>query len=257
MKLHLLPTSCVAAIVCVAMASLLLPVAEVSAFTTHKIQDASASSPSAPAFSSRSYTQVLNNDGIENGVGAASSSSNSNSGGGGQGGALVAVNQNNIEFSAGTIGGLAGLYLGGPVLAALLGGTPNYLSRKDVDSASEAVKGVATKGIEVYNYLGRLFADAGVADKVKSSLANSSPDAMDSLGQTWKTVSDKADEFAVVDLAARALGVTGDALEKLVDAALAYAEDNGVAEKITAASSDALSKAKAAADQAAASAAAK
>lgn len=243
MKVHLLPTNCLAAIICVAMASLLLPVAEVSAFTTHKIQDA-ASSPTAPALS-RSYTQVLvGNDSNIDGATAASSNSS------GGGGALVAVNQNNIEFSAGTIGGLAGLYLGGPVLAALLGGATNYLSRKDVDSASSAVKEVATKGIEAYNYIGKLLIDNDVSGKISSSLANSSPDAMDTLESTWKTVSDKADELAVVDIAARALGVTGDAFEKIVDAALAYAEENGVADKVKAASSDALSKAKAAADQA-------
>ena len=241
MKVHLLPTSCVAAIICVAMASLLLPVAEVSAFTTHKIQSSDASA-TAPALS-RSYTQVLvGNDSTADGAGTTSSTSG--------GGALVAVNQNNIEFSAGTIGSLAGLYLGGPVLAALLGGTTNYLSRKDVDSASSAVKGVATKGIEAYNYIGKLLIDNDVSGKLKSSLANSSPDAMDSIESTWKTVSDKADELAVVDIAARALGVTGDALEKIVDAALTYAEENGVADKVKAASSDALTKAKAAADQA-------
>ena len=243
MKVHLLPTSCVAAVICVAMASLLLPVAEVSAFTTHKIQSSDASA-TAPALS-RSYTQVLvGNDSTADGAGASSTGS------GGGGGALVAVNQNNIEFSAGTIGGLAGLYLGGPVLAALLGGTTNYLSRKDVDSASSAVKGVATTGIEAYNYIGKLLIDNDVSGKLKSSLANSSPDAMDSIESTWKTVSDKADELAVVDIAARALGVAGDALEKIVDAALTYAEENGVADKVKAASSDALTKAKAAADQA-------
>ena len=243
MKLYLFPTSCVAAVICVAMASLLLPVAEVSAFTTHKIQSSDASA-TAPALS-RSYTQVLvGNDSTADGAGASTTSSTNG------GGALVAVNQNNIEFSAGTIGGLAGLYLGGPVLAALLGGTTNYLSRKDVDSASSAVKGVATKGIEAYNYIGKLLINNDVSGKLKSSLANSSPDAMDSIESTWKTVSDKADELAVVDIAARALGVTGDALEKIVDAALAYAEENGVADKVKAASSDALTKAKAAADQA-------
>ena len=241
MKVHLLPTSCVAAVICVAMASLLLPVAEVSAFTTHKIQSSDASA-TAPALS-RSYTQVLvGNDSTADGASTTSSTNG--------GGALVAVNQNNIEFSAGTIGSLAGLYLGGPVLAALLGGTTNYLSRKDVDSASSAVKGVATKGIEAYNYIGKLLIDNDVSGKLKSSLANSSPDAMDSIESTWKTVSDKADELAVVDIAARALGVTGDALEKIVDAALTYAEENGVADKVKAASSDALTKAKAAADQA-------
>ena len=92
--------------------------------------------------------------------------------------------------------------------------------------------------------------DNDVSGKIKSSLASSSPDTMDSIESTWKTVSDKADELAVVDIAARALGVTGDALEKIIDAALSYAEENGVADKVKAASSDALNKAKAAADQA-------
>jgi len=211
-------------------------VAGSSAFTTQKI----ASSPEFSVGAQRSYTQVLNS-----GDGAAAAPVP-------KGGQLVAVNQNNIEFSAGTIGGAAGLFLGGPVLAALLGGTTNYLARKDVDAASDAVKGTATKGIEVYNYISKLLTDNDVSGKISSAVSsNADPDTLDSIGSTWKTVSDKADEFAVVDLAAKALGVTGDALEKIVDAALGYADDNDVYSKVKAASSEAASKAKAAVEQAA------
>ena len=211
-------------------------VAGSSAFTTQKI----ASSPEFSVGAQRSYTQVLNS-----GDGAAAAPVP-------KGGQLVAVNQNNIEFSAGTIGGAAGLFLGGPVLAALLGGTTNYLARKDVDAASDAVKGTATKGIEVYNYISKLLTDNDVSGKISTAVSsNADPDTLDSIGSTWKTVSDKADEFAVVDLAAKALGVTGDALEKIVDAALGYADDNDVYSKVKAASSEAASKAKAAVEQAA------
>mmetsp|Transcript_26610 Transcript_26610/g.62294 ORF Transcript_26610/g.62294 Transcript_26610/m.62294 type:complete len:228 (-) Transcript_26610:370-1053(-) len=213
-------------------------VAGSSAFTTQKI----ASSPEFSVGAQRSYTQVLNS-----GDGAAAAAAPTP-----KGGQLVAVNQNNIEFSAGTIGGAAGLFLGGPVLAALLGGTTNYLARKDVDAASDAVKGTATKGIEVYNYISKLLTDNDVSGKISSAVSsNADPDTLDSIGSTWKTVSDKADEFAVVDLAAKALGVTGDALEKIVDAALGYADDNDVYSKVKAASSEAASKAKAAVEQAA------
>ena len=213
-------------------------VAGSSAFTTQKI----ASSPEFSVGAQRSYTQVLNS-----GDGAASAAAPTP-----KGGQLVAVNQNNIEFSAGTIGGAAGLFLGGPVLAALLGGTTNYLARKDVDAASDAVKGTATKGIEVYNYISKLLTDNDVSGKISSAVSgNADPDTLDSIGSTWNTLSDKADEFAVVDLAAKALGVTGDALEKIVDAALGYADDNDVYSKVKAASSEAASKAKAAVEQAA------
>ena len=213
-------------------------VAGSSAFTTQKI----ASSPEFSVGAQRSYTQVLNS-----GDGAASAAAPTP-----KGGQLVAVNQNNIEFSAGTIGGAAGLFLGGPVLAAFLGGTTNYLARKDVDAASDAVKGTATKGIEVYNYISKLLTDNDVSGKISSAVSsNTDPNTLDSFESTWKTVSDKADEFAVVDLAAKALGVTGDALEKIVDAALGYADDNDVYSKVKAASSEAASKAKAAVEQAA------
>ena len=213
-------------------------VAGSSAFTTQKI----ASSPEFSVGAQRSYTQVLNS-----GDGAASAAAPTP-----KGGQLVAVNQNNIEFSAGTIGGAAGLFLGGPVLAALLGGTTNYLARKDVDAASDAVKGTATKGIEVYNYISKLLTDNDVSGKISSAVSsNADADTLDSIGSTWNTLSDKADEFAVVDLAAKALGVTGDALEKIVDSALGYAEENGVYDKVKAASGEAVNKAKAAAEQAA------
>ena len=213
-------------------------VAVSSAFTTQKI----ASSPESSVGAQRSYTQVLNS-----GDGAASAAASAPNGG-----QLVAVNQNNIEFSAGTIGGAAGLFLGGPVLAALLGGTTNYLARKDVDAASDAVKGAATKGIEVYNYISKLLTDNDVSGKISSAVSsNADPDTLDTIESTLKTVSDKADEFAVVDIAAKALGVTGDALEKVIDAALGYAEENDVYSKVAKASSEAASKAKAAVEQAA------
>jgi len=220
-----------------AAAALLL--APAAAFTTHKIPDQNIHA----AASGRSYTQVLGSDAAAAADNAAPSPSSK--GGKSSSSSLVAVNQNNIEFGAGTLGAGLGLFLGGgPVLAALLGGATNYLARKDVDAASDAVKGVSSKAIEAYNYVANLLIANDVSGKIKSSVGNSNPETLDTLESTWKTVSDKADEYAVIELAGRALGITGDALEKVVDAALAYADENGVADKVKAASSDAIGKAK-------------
>lgn len=173
--------------------------------------------------------------------------------GGATGGALVAVNEETVQFSAGTIGGVAGLLIGGPVLGAIAGAATNYVARKDIDTASEAVKGVAEKGIAAYNYVGKLLVDNDVAGKAKGALGDSNPEALDTVESTLKTVSNTADEIGVVDIASKALGVAGDALEKLIDSALGAAEEYGVADKVKAASSEALDKAKKAADEAVAS----
>mmetsp|Transcript_38574 Transcript_38574/g.78827 ORF Transcript_38574/g.78827 Transcript_38574/m.78827 type:complete len:225 (+) Transcript_38574:49-723(+) len=170
--------------------------------------------------------------------------------GSGSGGALVAVNEDTIEFSAGTIGGIGGLLIGGPVLGVITGCATNYLSRKDIDTASEAVKGIAEKGIGIYNYVGKLLVDNDIVGKAKDALGNSNPEALDTVESTWKTVSEKSEELGVADIASKTLSVAGDTVEKLVDSALGAAEEYGVADKVKAASSEALDKAKKAADEA-------
>mmetsp|Transcript_7062 Transcript_7062/g.15419 ORF Transcript_7062/g.15419 Transcript_7062/m.15419 type:complete len:220 (-) Transcript_7062:414-1073(-) len=168
----------------------------------------------------------------------------------GSGGALVAVNEETVEFSAGTIGGIGGLLIGGPVLGVITGCATNYLSRKDIDTASEAVKGIAEKGIGIYNYVGKLLVDNDIVGKAKDALGNSNPEALDTVESTWKTVSEKSEELGVADIASKTLSVAGDTVEKLVDSALGAAEEYGVADKVKAASSEALDKAKKAADEA-------
>lgn len=168
----------------------------------------------------------------------------------GGGGALVPVNEETVEFSAGTIGTIGGLLIGGPVLGAITGFATNYLARKDVDTASEAVKGVAEKGIGIYNYVGKLLVDNDVVGKAEDALGKSNPEALDKVESTWKTVSDKSEELGVVDIATKSLAVVGDTVEKLIDSALGAAEEYGVADKVKAASSEALDKAKKAADEA-------
>jgi hypothetical protein len=165
----------------------------------------------------------------------------------GKDGAIVPVNQETIEFSAGAIGGAGGFFLGGPVLGGITAAATNYLARKeDGGQANEVVRTAASKGIDAYNAITGFVSDQDLGGKAKAALGNASPDAVDALD----TIGEKADEIGIGEMVMKALSTAGDAVESLVDGALNAAEENGITDKIQAASSEAMEKAKSAASEA-------
>ena len=152
------------------------------------------------------------------------------------GGAIVPVNEGTIEFSAGTIGTALGLFIGGPVLGGITGVAANYVARKDFDTASDAIKNVSEGAIGVYN------SATGLGGQAIDALKSNSPDVADALS----TVEEKMDEYDVLDIAEKGLSTIGDVAESIIDKLLAFAEDQGLADK----AAKVVDEAKSAADKA-------
>ncbi|CAJ1942692.1 unnamed protein product [Cylindrotheca closterium] len=141
-------------------------------------------------------------------------------------GALVAITQENIEFSAGVIGAVLGLVLGGPYLAAIAAAAANFASK----SEGNVVGTVSKSGIEVYNSLLGLNAKYEVSDKAGKSLNDAvaklktsesvDPETFEkvekALSQTKTKITEVNDEYDLVGAGLTALGVVGDLIEKTV-----------------------------------------
>ena len=176
------------------------------------------------------------------------------------GGALVPIKEETVEFTAGIIGGLAGLVLGGPLLAAIGAATANYISKADGD-ASDVVQAVSKSSIQVYNYLSTLDSKYEVLSKAKAQLEKAldslksqetvDPDAVEkvekALASTTSKIKEINDEYDLVGAGTTALGVVGDLVEKAVKKAGELNEEYQLTQKATESLEKAISKAKAAA----------
>jgi hypothetical protein len=96
--------------------------------------------------------------------------------------ALVPASPENIEFGAGVVGGIAGLVVGGPLLAVILSLAANYGSKQKND-VGDAVRGLSSTAINTFNWLSSLNAKYDVTGQASSALG----DAVDKLKQTDDT----------------------------------------------------------------------
>lgn len=173
------------------------------------------------------------------------------------GGALVAINEETIEFTAGLVGGAVGLAVGGPVLGAVTAAAANYVSRSDMQ-ASEVVQTVSKSAIEVYNYLAALDAKYELLLNAQQSLENSleklkANDNVDSatvkkvedaLASTTAKIAELNDEYDLVGGTTTALGVVGDLVEKAVKKVGELNEEYKLTDKALQAVEGAVDKAK-------------
>jgi hypothetical protein len=101
--------------------------------------------------------------------------------------ALVKVNEENSITTAGVIGGLAGLLVGGVWVGGALFAVSSYLARKKDDDVAAGLKGVAAGGLEALNFVDYLNNKYEVTGKLGSAItgalesATSSPDSKESL----------------------------------------------------------------------------
>ncbi|GKY98417.1 hypothetical protein MPSEU_000799200 [Mayamaea pseudoterrestris] len=186
---------------------------------------------------------------------SASSSSSST------GGALVPIKEETVEFTAGLIGGFAGLVIGGPFLAAIGAATANYLSKMDGE-ATDVVQAVSKSSIQVYNYLSTLDSKYEVLSKAKAQLEKAlnslkSQDSVDpdavakvekALSSTTNKIKEINDEYDLVGAGSTALAVVGDLVEKAVKKAGELNEEYQLTQKATDSLEKAVNKAKAAAN---------
>ena len=177
-----------------------------------------------------------------------------------KGGALVPIKEETVEFTAGILGGLAGLVIGGPFLAAIGAATANYVSKMDGD-VSDVVQAVSKSSIQVYNYLSTLDSKYEVLAKAKAQLEKAldslksqetvDPEAVakveKALASTSSKIKEVNDEYDLVGAGTTALGVVGDLVEKAVKKAGELNEEYQLTSKATESLEKAISKAKTAA----------
>ena len=178
-------------------------------------------------------------------------------------GALVPIKEETVEFTAGILGGVAGLVIGGPVLGVIGAAAANYVSKMDGD-VTVAVQAVSKSGIEVFNYLANLDSKYEVLKKAQGSLQSSldalkKNDSVDpatvekvesALAKTNAKIKEINDEYDLVGGATTALGVIGDLVEKAIKKAGEVNEEYQLSAKATEALSKAVDKAKQAAKSA-------
>ncbi|KAG7365130.1 hypothetical protein IV203_038333 [Nitzschia inconspicua] len=179
------------------------------------------------------------------------------------GGKLVPIKEETVEFTAGLIGGAAGLFIGGPVLAAIGAAAANFISKSDND-VGVAVGAVSKSAIEIYNYLATLDNKYEILGKAKNSLEsaleklkaqdNVDPAAIEkvesALASTKEKIAEINDEYDLVGSGMTALGVIGDLVEKTVKKVGELNEEYDLTDKAKAALATAVDKAKEAASKA-------
>mmetsp|Transcript_34140 Transcript_34140/g.100536 ORF Transcript_34140/g.100536 Transcript_34140/m.100536 type:complete len:240 (-) Transcript_34140:420-1139(-) len=175
------------------------------------------------------------------------------------GGKLVPIKEETVEFTAGLIGGLVGLSLGGPALAAVAAAAANYASKTDAE-VGDVVSAVSKTAIEIYNYLAKLDDKYSVLAKAKSSLeealakvksqGNVDPDTVakleTALDSTNQKISEINEEYDLVGAGSTALGVVGDLVEKAVAKASELEKEYSLTAKAKEALAKAVDKAKSA-----------
>lgn len=144
----------------------------------------------------------------------------------------VKLEEDNINFGAGTLGFAAGTFVGGPVLGAVAATAANYAVKKD-NEFSEALKGGSEAMIRTFNYLARLDGKYMLLSKAKASLADSfdklksnasDPTALVKVETAYADVQKKLEEVdSEFDLAAqglKALDWWGDFAERAINRAI-------------------------------------
>jgi len=172
------------------------------------------------------------------------------------GGALVPVNEETVEFTAGILGGALGFAVGGPLFGALLACAANYASKTEME-VGEIMQAVSKSSIEVYNYLAKLDAKYELLSKAQSSLEDSlakikdngsvDPETVkkveDALASTTSKINELNDEYDLVGTGVTALGVIGDLVEKAVKKAGELNTEYKLTDKAMAAIKNAVDKA--------------
>eukprot|EP00540_Astrosyne_radiata_P008123 CAMPEP_0116845738 /NCGR_PEP_ID=MMETSP0418-20121206/13444_1 /TAXON_ID=1158023 /ORGANISM="Astrosyne radiata, Strain 13vi08-1A" /LENGTH=238 /DNA_ID=CAMNT_0004476903 /DNA_START=49 /DNA_END=765 /DNA_ORIENTATION=- len=176
----------------------------------------------------------------------------------------IEESEQNVEFTAGVLGGVAGFAVGGPVLGALGAALANYLSKNKESEASTVISTVSKSSLQVYNYLRELDGKYDVLKKAQTQLETSLEDlksqdnvdeatvakVQDALSQTKNKIEEINNEYDLVGSGKTALGVVGELVEKAVDKFEELNEEYKLTDKAKEALGSAVAKAKETADKA-------
>jgi len=171
--------------------------------------------------------------------------------------AIVPINEETVEFTAGILGGAIGFTLGGPVLGAIGAAAANYASKTDAD-VGEVLTAVSKTSIQLFNYFSKLDSKYDVLDKAKSQLEsaldkvkaneNANPETVEkiesALSSATSKISEIDDEYDLVGSGMTALGIVGDLVEQAIIKAGEINEEYQLSDKAIAALGDAVDKAK-------------
>jgi len=180
--------------------------------------------------------------------------------------AIVPINEDTVEFTAGILGGVVGFSIGGPVLGAIGAAAANYASKTDAD-VGEVLTGVSKTSIQVFNYFSKLDSKYEVLDKAKTQLEtaldkvkasdSANPETIQkiesALSSTTSKIKEIDDEYDLVGSGMTALGVVGDLVEQAIIKASEINEEYQLSDKALVALRDAVDKAKIASSKAASS----
>ena len=171
--------------------------------------------------------------------------------------AIVPINEETVEFTAGILGGIVGFSIGGPVLGAIAAAAANYASKTDAE-VGEVLSAVSKSSIEIFNYVSKLDSKYEVLDKAKAQLESALEKTKNSdsasaetvqkiesaLANTNSKIREINDEYDLVGTGVTALGVVGDLIEKAIIKAGELNEEYKLSDKTTKAISEAVEKAK-------------
>lgn len=164
--------------------------------------------------------------------------------------ALVKVTEESKMTTAGVIGGLAGLLVGGVWVGAGLFAASSYLARREDDDLSKALKGVAAGGLEVLNFGAALNDKYMVTDKLGDAIkgaiddtAKSNPSSQETVKSISGLVGGAADAVKSLDqdigikdtigaLATSATDLAYQAVDKAIEVNKQYKVTDQIVEKI-------------------------
>lgn len=151
-------------------------------------------------------------------------------------GAIVPVNQANIEFTSGVLAGGLALALGAtPVFAVVVAAIANYISKKaDLGELNEFVNGISSASLNTVNWFAKLDSKYVVLGKLSDQLdaqiaklknsegenAETIRKIEESLAKTSKQISQLAEEIDLIEGSKQALGAVGEVIETSVDKAV-------------------------------------
>ncbi|CAN0349201.1 unnamed protein product [Ascophyllum nodosum] len=157
---------------------------------------------------------------------------------------LVAVNTENTEFSAGLLGGIAGFFIGGPVIAALLAVVANCGSKRD-NEAGQAVRSIAANAIEALNFITTVNSKYDVTGKAGASLDDAVAklkergEAGETIGKMEKTMKDITSQasklsrdYGLPAKAKQVLGAAGELADTAIDKGIELEKEFKVTEKV-------------------------
>lgn len=158
---------------------------------------------------------------------------------------IVPITKEEIEFSAGVVGGIGGLVVGGPVLGAITAAATNYVSKDDSD-IGKTVQGVSKTSIEFYRQAETFLGSSLV--KIKDS-GNVDPDTVKNIEGALAKAKEINEQYDIVGAGKTAFGVVGDLVERAVEQAKIINEEYKLTDKAQDAVKDVVDKAKTSVDK--------